>query len=145
MIERVAADALALCAIAAPTGAEEERAQAVAERLAEAGAAPARDATGNVVARFGPAAGPAAIVAAGAQAIAAAGRAHGNVGVVGGGTSVNTIAAEATAEIDLRDADDAALEATRDRVVAALRAATPAGIELVIEPLGRRPAGSTPP
>lgn len=86
-----------------------------------------------------------ALLAAGARAIAAAGGAHVNVGVVGGGTSVNTIAAEAAAEIDLRDADDAALEATRDRVVAALRAATPTGIELVIEPLGRRPAGSTPP
>src|SRR5213078_2504817 len=73
-----------------------------------------------------------ALLAAGARATAAARPAHVNVGVVGGGTSINTIAAHAEAEIDLRDADDAALEATRDRVVAALRAATPTGIELVI-------------
>jgi acetylornithine deacetylase/succinyl-diaminopimelate desuccinylase-like protein len=273
-VDRVAADALALCAIAAPTGDEEERARAVAQRLAEAGAAPARDAAGNVIARFGPEGEPAAVVAAhldtvfpagtpleprrsagalhgpgigddclglaalvhlaarladgaapvhpvvlaatvgeeglgdlrgarallqacacdafvaleghgrdtvqtagigsarfrarftgpgghswgdrgapsavhallaaGAEAIAAAGSAHINVGVVGGGTSVNTIAAEAVAEIDLRAGDDAGLEATRDRVVAALRAATPAAVELVIEPLGRRPVGVTP-
>jgi acetylornithine deacetylase/succinyl-diaminopimelate desuccinylase-like protein len=85
-----------------------------------------------------------ALLAAGAQAIAAAGDAHLNAGVLYGGTSVNTIAAEAAIEIDLRDADDEALEATSDRVVAALAAAAPPGVKVDIEPLGRRPAGSTP-
>ena len=84
-----------------------------------------------------------ALLAAGADAIAAAGRAHVNVGVVSGGTSINTIAGEASLEIDLRDADDGRLDATRERVVAALRAATPRGVELAIEPIGRRPAGAT--
>ena len=75
----------------------------------------------------------------------AAGDAHVNVGVIGGGTSINTIAARAAdAEIDLRDADDAALEATRERVEAALRAAMPRGVDLDVEPIGRRPAGPTP-
>src|SRR3954454_8149359 len=60
----LAGDALALCAIAAPTFAEDERGKDMAERLRAAGAAPRTDATGNVLARFGPADGPAAIVAA---------------------------------------------------------------------------------
>ena len=268
------ANALALCAIAAPTGAEDERAEAVAQRLAEAGATPTRDRAGNVLARFGAPDAPAAIVAAhldtvfpaatplaprrsrdalhgpgigdnslglaalvelarrlatrdapprpvllaatvgeeglgdlrgarallddhacdafvaleghgrdtlqtagigsarlratftapgghswsdrgspsavhallaaGAKATAAAGEKHINVGVVSGGTSINTIASQAAAEIDLRDGDDAALQQTRERVVAALQAATPPGVKLTVEPLGRRPAGATP-
>jgi len=77
-------------------------------------------------------------------AIEAAGGAHLNVGVVAGGTSINTIAAEAVAELDLRDGDDAALEATTGRVAAALRAALPPGVDLELEPIGRRPAGTTP-
>ena len=85
-----------------------------------------------------------ALLTAGAAAVDAADDAHVNVGVVSGGTSINTIAGTASAEIDLRDADDARLEATRGRVVTALRAATPRGVELAIEPLGRRPAGTTP-
>jgi acetylornithine deacetylase/succinyl-diaminopimelate desuccinylase-like protein len=85
-----------------------------------------------------------ALLAAGAAAVAAVGDAHANVGVVEGGTSINTIAASAALEIDLRDADDDALEATRARVEAALRAATPAGVELAVESIGRRPAGTTP-
>jgi acetylornithine deacetylase/succinyl-diaminopimelate desuccinylase-like protein len=86
-----------------------------------------------------------ALLQAGAAAVAAAEGAHVNVGVVGGGTSINTIAAHAEAEFDLRDGDDATLEATRERVVAALHAAVPAGVELAVEPIGRRPAGATPP
>jgi acetylornithine deacetylase/succinyl-diaminopimelate desuccinylase-like protein len=274
-VDRVAEDALALCAIAAPTFAEEERAQAVARRLAEAGAPAHRDEAGNVVARFGPAAGPAAILAAhldtvfpadtplrprregkrlhgpgvgddalglaallhvarrlaggpapahpvvlaatvgeeglgdlrgaralletepcdafvaleghgrdalqtagvgsvrlrarftapgghswgdrgepsavhallaaGTAALAAAGDAHVNVGVIEGGTSINTIAASASAEIDLRDVDGAALEATRERVEQAVRAAAPPGVDVEVEAIGRRPAGAIPP
>jgi acetylornithine deacetylase/succinyl-diaminopimelate desuccinylase-like protein len=85
-----------------------------------------------------------ALLAAGAAAVAAAGDKHVNVGVVGGGTSINTIAASSALEIDLRDADDDTLEATRERVEAELRAATPSGVDLAVEPLGRRPAGATP-
>jgi acetylornithine deacetylase/succinyl-diaminopimelate desuccinylase-like protein len=86
-----------------------------------------------------------ALTAALAAAIAAAGDAHLNVGRVEGGTSINTIAAEAVAELDLRDADDAALEATKARVERALRDAVGPGVEIALEPIGRRPAGATPP
>jgi acetylornithine deacetylase/succinyl-diaminopimelate desuccinylase-like protein len=270
----VVADTLALCAIAAPTGDEAERGRAVEALLRDAGADPHTDATGNVLARFGPPDGPATVLAAhldtvfpagtplaprraggclhgpgigddclglgglvhaarvlaggaapahpillaatvgeeglgdlrgaralldahacdafvaleghgrdtvqtagigsarlrarftapgghswgdrgapsavhallrcGAAAVAAARDAHINIGVVGGGTSINTIAAHAEAEIDLRDAGDAALEATRERVIAALHDALPAGVQLAVEPIGRRPAGVTP-
>jgi acetylornithine deacetylase/succinyl-diaminopimelate desuccinylase-like protein len=274
-LERVVADALELCAIAAPPFGEGPRGDEVARRLAAGGAKPERDGAGNVLARFGPASGPAAILAAhldtvfpagtpidarrdggvlcgpgvgddslglagllhaarrlaaapapphpvllvatvgeeglgdlrgaralvaaepcdafvaleghgrdelqvagigsarvrvtvrgpgghswgdrgtpsavhalllaGAAAIGAAGDGHVNVGVVGGGTSINTIAAEASAEIDLRGGDDAALDARREALEAALRDAVPAGVELEVEPIGRRPGGATPP
>jgi tripeptide aminopeptidase len=85
-----------------------------------------------------------ALVAACAAARAAAGDRHLNVGVIAGGTSINTIAAEASAELDLRDADGATLDATVERVAAAAREAAPDGVTIDIEALGRRPAGATP-
>jgi tripeptide aminopeptidase len=86
-----------------------------------------------------------ALLRAGAAAVAVAASTHVNVGVIAGGTSINTIAALAEAEFDLRDADDAALEATRERVIATLNAAVPPGVRLTVEPIGRRPAGATAP
>jgi acetylornithine deacetylase/succinyl-diaminopimelate desuccinylase-like protein len=86
-----------------------------------------------------------ALLVAGAAAVAAAGDAHVNVGVVSGGTSINTIAAGAEAEIDLRAAAEDELARTRAHVVAALHAATPEGVTVEVEPIGRRPAGATPP
>ena len=74
------------------------------------------------------------------DALAAAGDGHVNVGVIRGGTSINTIAAEAEAEIDLRDADDAAL----DRRVAAVERAL-RGHGVAARHVGRRPGGVTPP
>lgn len=72
------------------------------------------------------------------DALAAAGDGHINVGVVRGGTSINTIAAGAEAEIDLRDADDARL----DRRVAAVEVALrDHGVE--VRHVGRRPGGRT--
>jgi len=66
----------------------------------------------------------------------AAGRGHMNIGVIRGGTTINTIAAEAEAEIDLRDADDAVLE-RRAAAVAGALAAHGADVRQV----GRRPGG----
>ena len=63
MLEDLVRDTLALCAIPAPTFAEQARAAAVAVLLREAGLEPATDAAGNVLARVGPA-GPAIVVAA---------------------------------------------------------------------------------
>ena len=73
------------------------------------------------------------------DALAAAGDGHVNVGVLRGGTSINTIAAEAEAEIDLRDADDAALDRRIAVVERALR-----GHGLEVRHVGRRPGGRTP-
>jgi tripeptide aminopeptidase len=64
-----------------------------------------------------------------------------NAGVIAGGTAINTIASEATVEIDLRAVDDSALRAASARVRAAL-AAVEDGLETTVEPLGRRPAGT---
>jgi acetylornithine deacetylase/succinyl-diaminopimelate desuccinylase-like protein len=64
-----------------------------------------------------------------------------NVGVIEGGTAVNTIAGRATAEIDLRSPDDAVLRAAAGRVRGALEALEE-GLEAAVEPLGRRPAGA---
>jgi acetylornithine deacetylase/succinyl-diaminopimelate desuccinylase-like protein len=73
------------------------------------------------------------------DALDAAGDGHVNVGVIRGGTSINTIAADAEAEIDLRDAGDAALER---RVAAVERALREHGLE--VRHVGRRPGGRTP-
>jgi acetylornithine deacetylase/succinyl-diaminopimelate desuccinylase-like protein len=74
------------------------------------------------------------------RALAAAGGGHVNVGVIRGGTSINTIAATAEAEIDLRDADDAVLGQRTAAVEAALAAAG-----LHVRRVGRRPGGATDP
>ncbi len=77
-----------------------------------------------------------------------------NVGIVSGGTSVNSISADGTMEIDLRSASAAALAALDAQVQAALRAAlaeersrwpgSRVRLDLVIDTIGIRPAGMTP-
>jgi tripeptide aminopeptidase len=64
-----------------------------------------------------------------------------NVGVIAGGTAVNTIASRASAEIDLRCEDDAVLRDAAGRVRAALEHVDE-GLDTTIEQLGRRPAGA---
>lgn len=76
-----------------------------------------------------------------------------NVGIVGGGTSVNSIPFEATMEIDLRSESAAALAEIDARLQKALRAAvteekarwpqSKAALDLVIDTMGLRPAGTT--
>ena len=63
MLDDLVRDTLALCAIPAPTFAEEPRAAAVAELLQAGGLEPSRDDAGNVLARVG-GDGPAVVVAA---------------------------------------------------------------------------------
>ena len=63
-----------------------------------------------------------------------------NVGVLRGGTAINTIASEASAELDLRSEDDGRLRATAARIEEVL-AWAPEGLEVTVEPLGRRPGG----
>jgi acetylornithine deacetylase/succinyl-diaminopimelate desuccinylase-like protein len=67
-----------------------------------------------------------------------------NVGVVRGGTVINAIAGEASAELDLRSEDDGLLRGTAARVEEVL-AWSPDGLEVAVEPLGRRPGGRVAP
>jgi tripeptide aminopeptidase len=64
-----------------------------------------------------------------------------NVGIIEGGTSVNTIAAHASALLDLRSTDITALNRVADevRTIVTQRAGT--GLTTEIEVLGERPAG----
>ncbi|MDO9406906.1 M20/M25/M40 family metallo-hydrolase [Patulibacter sp.] len=82
-----------------------------------------------------------AMLQAGAAALRAvpAGR-HANFGVASGGTTVNAIANTAELLIDLRDEDEARLDATTRIVVEALGVA-PRGITAQIDRIGHRPAG----
>jgi tripeptide aminopeptidase len=74
-----------------------------------------------------------------------------NVGQIGGGTSVNSIAAEAWLEVDMRSVEDAMLRSMDSVFHAAMRAALePFGgagaraLTLDIEQIGNRPSGATP-
>jgi tripeptide aminopeptidase len=64
-----------------------------------------------------------------------------NVGLIEGGTSVNTIAARASAIIDLRSADVSALNALAEQVRHIIMHAPGAGLVADIAVLGERPAG----
>ncbi len=67
-----------------------------------------------------------------------------NVGVISGGTSVNTIAAGASLLLDLRSEDPQALAALCGQVEKLARAAERPGVRLTIEVVGQRPAGAIP-
>jgi acetylornithine deacetylase/succinyl-diaminopimelate desuccinylase-like protein len=77
-----------------------------------------------------------------------------NVGIISGGTSVNSIPFEGIMEIDLRSESATALAEIDGRLQKALRAAvaeekarwpqSKAALDLVIDTIGIRPAGSTP-
>lgn len=67
-----------------------------------------------------------------------------NVGTISGGTSVNTIAAEAMLELDLRSEHWQTLQHMADRVEELVKAACRTGVEAVAEIIGRRPAGEIP-
>jgi acetylornithine deacetylase/succinyl-diaminopimelate desuccinylase-like protein len=64
-----------------------------------------------------------------------------NVGIIEGGTSVNTIAPRATAVLDLRSTDIAALNRVADQVRAIVEQSAGPGLQTEIEILGERPAG----
>lgn len=75
-----------------------------------------------------------------------------NVGRIGGGTSVNSIAFEAWMEIDMRSPDVASLNQVRDRILGAIDQAVKAenarwqkgAITADVQLVGDRPAGATP-
>ncbi|MFW6292973.1 MAG: M20/M25/M40 family metallo-hydrolase, partial [Spirochaetota bacterium] len=64
-----------------------------------------------------------------------------NVGRIGGGTSINTIAAKAHAEIDLRGETSDAVEAIETRVLSIARQTERANVAVRMHPIGNRPAG----
>jgi tripeptide aminopeptidase len=64
-----------------------------------------------------------------------------NVGIIEGGTSVNTIASRATALLDLRSIDVASLDRVADQVRAIVQQRAGSGLQTEIEVLGERPAG----
>lgn len=67
-----------------------------------------------------------------------------NVGVISGGTSVNTIAAESNIELDLRSKNHQALESLVDQVKMVADTFRSDEVEVYLEPIGKRPGGSIP-
>jgi acetylornithine deacetylase/succinyl-diaminopimelate desuccinylase-like protein len=67
-----------------------------------------------------------------------------NVGRIVGGTSVNTIAAEACLELDLRSESPKALEVLVRRVEEMIQALNRPGVSMQAEVIGRRPSGEIP-
>ncbi len=64
-----------------------------------------------------------------------------NIGVISGGSSVNTIAAEAMLELDLRSEDSSTLENLADQVVEIVRLSRKQGVTTEAQVIGQRPAG----
>jgi tripeptide aminopeptidase len=67
-----------------------------------------------------------------------------NVGVVAGGTSVNTIAAEAHLELDLRSETSGALQSMIRQVESLVKTANKPGVQVQSDLIGKRPAGKIP-
>jgi acetylornithine deacetylase/succinyl-diaminopimelate desuccinylase-like protein len=68
-----------------------------------------------------------------------------NVGRIWGGTSINTVAAEAALELDMRSEDAASLESLVRRVDELVVAAHKPGVSMETELIGDRPPGVIPP
>ena len=64
-----------------------------------------------------------------------------NVGIISGGTSVNTLASEAEMELDLRSEEKLTLQALVFQVENLVRAANVPGVKIVAESIGNRPVG----
>jgi tripeptide aminopeptidase len=67
-----------------------------------------------------------------------------NVGVIQGGTSINTIASSASLELDLRSEDSITLNSLSARIGELVLAAQRPGVQIVAEQIGLRPAGEIP-
>lgn len=65
-----------------------------------------------------------------------------NVGIIAGGTSINTIAADAWLELDLRSEDETVLHDLIRRVEELVVAANRPGVSLEMTTIGDRPAGT---
>ena len=67
-----------------------------------------------------------------------------NIGVISGGSSVNTIAAEAMLELDLRSESAETLEALVGQVEQIVETAQKPGVTIGLEIIGQRPSGGLP-
>ncbi len=67
-----------------------------------------------------------------------------NLGVISGGSSINTIAAEAMLELDLRSESAAALKDLVRQVEHIVHAAEKPGVKITLESIGQRPSGELP-
>jgi tripeptide aminopeptidase len=67
-----------------------------------------------------------------------------NVGIIAGGTSINTIAAQASLELDLRSENAAALQNLVRQVEQIASSAEKPGVKVTLETIGQRPSGELP-
>jgi tripeptide aminopeptidase len=67
-----------------------------------------------------------------------------NIGIISGGTSVNTIASEAMLELDLRSENPDTLEALTHQVEHLVSAGRKPGVDIAFELIGQRPSGEIP-
>lgn len=67
-----------------------------------------------------------------------------NIGIISGGSSVNTIAAEAMLELDLRSEGDETLERLVGQVAEIVHETGRAGVSIKMEIIGQRPSGQIP-
>jgi tripeptide aminopeptidase len=67
-----------------------------------------------------------------------------NIGIISGGSSINTIAAEAMLELDLRSEGDETLEALARQVEKIAHSAQKPGVRVEVESIGQRPSGELP-
>jgi tripeptide aminopeptidase len=67
-----------------------------------------------------------------------------NIGIISGGSSVNTIAAEAMLELDLRSESAETLETLAGQVEQIVHAARKPGVTVETEMIGQRPSGGLP-
>lgn len=67
-----------------------------------------------------------------------------NIGRLGGGTAINTIAATASMEVDLRSEDEQVAAAMEMAVTKLAEALTAPGIQVFTESIGTRPGGGIP-
>lgn len=65
-----------------------------------------------------------------------------NVGIISGGTSINTIAADAHLELDLRSEGEAALQELVRQVEVQVETSRRPDVQFTLELIGQRPAGS---
>lgn len=68
-----------------------------------------------------------------------------NVGILQGGTAINTIAAKASCDLDLRSEDQATLTRLTNRVKRLVKSRIRPGVAMKIETVGTRPAGAIRP